>query len=271
MASINPLWVCLLSMMVFTACAPVQVTYLKPSAPSVEYTRSTCGGAAGPEDRALLVGPDGYTFRIESYYLEEASSINQWAEQRAEKQNNVIYRASHLYPRGTGITIIVEAQQDRSAPIRFLSNSFFLTDEETGAVYEFLAEHVWLFKDPGVFLDGPVAAALVIRYGDPRVKVETSHIATRPKWAESAGSILQSPRRELRHLDPLQPLPPIPPQREWLNIVHRPYYVILAFENVRSDQFRLRLPSVSVDATPFNFPEITFRLTNERIIVPFNC
>jgi hypothetical protein len=31
------------------------------------------------------------------------------------------------------------------------------------------------------------------------------------------------------------------------------------------------MPQVSVDATPFEFPEITFRLVNEWIIAPLNC
>lgn len=271
MTPATSLWICLLASITVTACAPVQVTYLKPSAPGAEYERSTCGGAVGPKDRAVLRGPGGYAIRVGSYYLEEVSAINRWDEHRAEKQGAVVYRASHLYPRGTGITITVEAQQDQSASIQLLSNSFFLTDEATKAVHEYPAEHVWLFEDPGVFLDGPSAAALLIRYGDPRVKVDRSHIPTWPKWAQSARSSLQTPRPELRRLGALQVLPPIPPTRRWLNIVHRPYYIILFFENVRSTQFRLRIPPVSVGTTPFEFPEITFHLLNEWIVAPLNC
>lgn len=262
---------CLLAIITVTACAPVQVTYLRPSAPGAEYARSTCGGAAGPKDRAVLRGPGGFVIRVESYYLERVSSINLWKEKISAKQGTTVYHASHIYPKGIGITISVEAQQDQAALIRLLSNSFILTDEATGAIHEYQPEHVWLFEDPGVLLNGPDAAALVIRYGDPRVQVDRSHIPTWPKWAQSAGSILQSPPPELRRLGALQALPPIPPTMKGLNKVHRPYYIILFFENVQSTQFRLRIPPVSVDAAPFNFPEIIFRLVNEQIIEPLNC
>jgi len=258
-------------MIAVTACAPVQVTYLRPSAPGAEYARSTCGGREGPNDRAVLRGPGGYVIRASSYTLEVVSSINLSEEKRAATQQATVYQASHLYPKGIGITLIVEAQQDQAASIRFLSNSFILTDEATEAIHEYQAEHVWLFEHPAVLLDGPGAAALVIRYGDPRVKVDRSHIQTWPKSAQSVRSILQSPPPELRRLGAQQALPPIPPSKKWLNTVHRPYYVILFFENVRSTQFRLRMPQVSVDATPFEFPEITFRLVNEWMIVGLNC
>lgn len=271
MTPATSLWICLLASITVTACAPVQVTYLRPSAPGAEYAHSTCGGAVGPKDRAVLRGPDGYVMRVSSYYLEGVSSINLWDEKIAAKQGRTVYQASHLYPKGIGITLIVEAQRDQAASIRFLSNSFILTDEATEAIHEYQAEHVWLFEHPASLLDGGVAAALSIRYGDPRVKVDRSHIPTLPKWAQSARSILQSPPPELRRLGAQQALPPIPPSRKWLNTVHRPYYVILFFENVRSTQFRLRMPQVSVDATPFEFPEITFRLVNEWIVVPLNC
>lgn len=265
------LWISLLSLVAITACAPGQVAYLKPFAPGAEYVRSVCGGAAGPKDRAVLRGPAGYLIRVEAYDLEVVSAINRINEQRAEKQGRAIYRASHLRPRGIGITIIVESQQDQAGSIRFLSESFILTDEATEEIHEYQAEGVWLFEHPNVLLDGPDAAALVIRHGDPRVTVDRSNIPTWPKWTQSAGTVLQSPPPELRRLGALQALPPIVPTSMGLNTVHRPYYFVLFFENVRSTRIRLRMPQASVDGNPFEFPEITFHLANERLNEPFNC
>lgn len=263
------LWICLLASITVTACAPVQVTYLKPSAPGAEYTRSICGETAGPKDRAVLRGPESYVIRVDTYSLEEVSSLNLWHEQIAVKQGRTVYKASHIYPKGTGITIIVQTPQDQSASMRFLSKAFFLTDEATGSVHEYQAENVLDFEDADVLLDGAVAAAHSIRYADERVKVDRSHIPTWPRWVQSVRS--SDDHVKVRRLSILQALTPIPAEKKWLRATYRPYYIVLFFENVRSAQFRLRIPPVSIGATSFDFPEITFRLVNEWIVAPLNC
>ena len=79
------LWICLLSMIAVTACMPVQVTYLRPSAPGATYERSECGGREEPKDRAVLLGPRDYVIRAESYYLEHVNDKNRWNQRDSEK------------------------------------------------------------------------------------------------------------------------------------------------------------------------------------------
>lgn len=239
------LWVFLLLSAAVTACVPERVTYLRPSAPGAEYTRSVCGEAVGPKDRAVLRGPEGYVIRVDSYSLEELSLIQREDKQIAIKQGRRARESSHDYQTGIGLTIIVQPPRNQSASMRFLSKSFFLADEETRSVYEYQVEHVLDFEDALVNLDGIVAALKSLRSGDDRAKV--------------------------RRLNVLEALTPIPPETKWFRTIYRPYYIVLFFENVRSKQFRLRIPQVSVGETTFDFPEISFRLVDEWIVVPLNC
>lgn len=245
MVTARSLWISLLASFAVTACAPVPVTYLSPSAPGAEYTRSECGEAAGPKDRAVLRGPEGYIIRVDSYSLEELSLIQRSDEQIAIKQGRRPQKASHDYETGIGITIILQTPNNQSASVRFLSKSFFLTDEETRSVHEYQAEHVLDFEDVDVKLDGIVAALKSIRSSDDHVKV--------------------------RRLGVFEALTTIPPKNKWFGTIDRPYYIVLFFENVRSEKFKLQIPQLSIGTTSFEFPEITFRLVKEWIVAPLNC
>lgn len=217
------------------ACAPVAVTYFKPSAPNAEYKMSTCAGWAGPEDRVLLAGPEGIVIGVEAYTTEELSAL---------------LRATR---REVGIEFSIAVFIPSSPPmsVRFASGTFLLTDELTKVVHEYGAEDVLDFPHYNVLLDGPNVA---VHYRDPRLAGRMRRIDIREPLSGTS-------RKEWHG----------PPPRWFGKAIDHPYYIVLSFRNVQSKQFRLRLPPVLVGREAFEFPEIGFREVTEWIGQSLNC
>lgn len=237
-------WLLLLAILAVTACAPLQVEYLKPSAPGAEYARSACGGASGPRDRAVLAGPDGYTIRVDAHSLRELGLIRRSYVQVARKQGRDPGPLSRDYQSGVGITVILQAPANRPVPAQFRSGSFVVV-EDAGQVHEYRPGHALEFADVHVQLDGIVAALKSMEPVDGDARVNRPGI--------------------------LEVLPAIPPGKKWRGTMSRPYYVVLFFEDVRSGNFRFRVPELVIGDKIHEFPEIEFRLVEEWIVAPLNC
>lgn len=81
----------LVAVAVCAACVPARLTFFRPSAEGGQLTKSSCGGAAGPEDRLILANDNGAMTAVEAYSLRELDTIH------GEKS-----------PRhGTGVSIIL--------------------------------------------------------------------------------------------------------------------------------------------------------------------
>jgi len=229
-----------LATLAVAACAPLPYEYLKPSVPGAEYTRSECGESVGPKDRVVLHGPEDLTIRVSGFLLEELSYVQQFENRIAtkHKQGQKQPYPSIAYETGIGIAIILQIPQSTS--VQFLSKSFLLMDEGAQAVYEYQAEHLFLFPEAIVKLGALTAALGSQRTGDGQLKRRIS-------FSES--------------------LTAVPPKEGWFGLTtDRPYYIVLLFGNIedaRSGRFRLRIPPLSVGAMTYEFPEISFRFVKE--------
>ncbi len=220
-----------------SACAPAPTTYLKPFAVGGQYTRSICAGAAGPEDRLVLAGPDGVMIGVESYSLEEVSVIVRASRPPSTSPSERV---------GTEFSVILHIPAGQT--VRFASRSFFLTNQVTHTVHQYEAVSVLDYVDARVLLDGPVAA---MQSGDDSSRVHRIDIRE-PLTGLSQPDWFVTPRWFGRALD-------------------HPYYVIVPFEGVTCSECRLRMPSLAVGSKKFEFPEISFRLVREWVLWPLNC
>lgn len=164
-----------------SACVPAPRTYLRPSAPGGQYTKSTCAGGAGPEDRVALAASEGIMVGVESYSLEEVSAVMPADRPKV----------------GTGFSIILQIPPGKA--LRFASSSFVLTDQLTQTMHEQQATTVLDFPDAHVLLDGLVVA-MSSGPGPPRVRQiamrDTLIGASQPDWFITPrwfGTILSHP------------------------------------------------------------------------------
>jgi hypothetical protein len=108
------------------ACAPVPITYLKPSAPNAKYTGSACAGHSVPSDRILLFGPEGVVIGIN--------------------------------PRAySGLNFEINLYIPPPVSVRFVSGTFLLTDEPTNVVHEYRAEYVYAGSHTKIDIREPLA------------------------------------------------------------------------------------------------------------------
>ncbi len=220
-----------------SACVPVPRTYLKPSAPGGQATNTACYGTIGPKSRLVLAGPGGIMIGVESYSLEELSSVERTLRQPYTMGYETV---------GTGFVVIVSVPVGRT--VRFASRSFFLTDQVTHTVHDYQWASVLDFVDARVLLSGLAAP---MQSGDGPRKVRRVDLTTTITGVPQPDWIIK-PRWFGRVLD-------------------HPYYVIVPFEGVTCTDCRLRLPPLVVDSTTYEFPEVSFKLDKKWILSPLNC
>ncbi len=224
-----------------SACFPLLITHLKPSAPGGQYTKIACAGRVGVKDRLVLAGPDGVMIGVESYSLGELTRVI-----RAH-QNEYTLGYDKV---GTGFSIILRIPPGRT--VRFASRSFFLTDQVTRVVHEYQGASVLDFEDPRILFPGLVVA-LAMQSGDGSVKVPQIDLTT---------TITGVPHKDSNRTP------------RWAGpVLDHPYYILVPFEGVTCIDCILRLPPLVVDSTPYEFPKVSFKLVKEWVAesLVLNC
>ena len=107
------------------ACAPMPITYLKPSAPNAKLTGSACAGYSVPRDRIWLFGPEGVVIGLNPNTF-------------------------------SGLNFEMYLYVPPSVSVRFVSGTFLLTDEPTNIVHEYRAEYVSGGGHPKIGIGAPL-------------------------------------------------------------------------------------------------------------------